>query len=117
MLSMKRVYEPPNAEDGFRVLVDALWPRGLSKEKALVDEWLRDIAPSTALRKSYHSGDIDWSEFKRRYLVELREPGRLEALARLKALIAQHRNVVLLFGSHQPFYNNAAVLLELLGEG
>ena len=69
-ISIKRVYDPPSPDDGRRVLVDRLWPRGLTKEAAAVDVWLKEIAPSTELRKWYHAGN-EWEEFRRRYLQEL----------------------------------------------
>ena len=76
-MQIKRVYEPPAPADRYRILVDRLWPRGLSKERAAVDEWLREVAPSAALRRWFGHEPARWAEFKRRYFQELRaEPGR-----------------------------------------
>ncbi len=74
MLSIKRVYEPASRTDGTRVLVDRLWPRGLTKSKAAVDEWLRDLAPSDELRRWYHARPDHWQDFRKKYLKELSQP-------------------------------------------
>ena len=73
MIRVKRVYEPPAKEDGWRVLVDRLWPRGLTKEKARVDTWLKEIAPSDALRKKFHQEKLEWPEFEKAYRAELKK--------------------------------------------
>jgi uncharacterized protein YeaO (DUF488 family) len=112
MLKLKRVYLPPAKADGCRVLVDRLWPRGLSKQKAGVDHWLRDIAPSTALRKWYAHDPERWPEFKRRYAKELK--GEKDALAELKTLLKQHKTVTFLFSSKEERLNNAAALKTYL---
>jgi uncharacterized protein YeaO (DUF488 family) len=85
---VKRVYDAPDPADGHRVLVDRLWPRGLSRERAALDEWLRDVAPSVALRRWYAHDPVNWPEFRRRYAAELAVPPASEALARLRALAA-----------------------------
>lgn len=110
-VSIKRVYEPPAGSDGCRVLVDRLWPRGLAKDKAAVDLWLKDAAPSDTLRKRLHSGAAGWGEFRRAYLAELKQ--HREALRPL-ADKARRSRVTLLFGSRDEQRNNAAVLKEYL---
>lgn len=112
MLKLKRVYLTPATADGHRVLVDRLWPRGLSKRRAAVDQWLRDIAPSTRLRQWYAHDPERWLEFKRRYAAELK--GRKDALAELKGLLKQHKTVTLLFSSKEERLNNAAALKAYL---
>lgn len=89
MVRLKRVYEEPAPEDGFRVLVDRLWPRGLSKAAAEVDLWMKEAAPSTDLRKWYHQDLARWPEFRRRYLAELADPDN-PALGELRAIVRAH---------------------------
>ena len=108
MIRLKRVYLAPARADGCRVLVDRLWPRGLGKEKAAVDHWLRDIAPSTSLRKWYGHAPERWPEFKRRYAAELRK--QKPVVAQLKTLLKQHKTVTFLFSSKEEVLNNAAAL-------
>lgn len=95
-LSIKRVYELPAAEDGTRILVDRLWPRGVAKEKAQIDLWLRDIAPSNELRKRFHGKPDGWGEFCRAYAAELEEPAAKAAAGELRER-AKHGRVTLLF--------------------
>lgn len=110
-IKLKRVYDPPAASDGHRVLVDRLWPRGLKKTAAKVDEWLRDIAPSNELRK-WFGHDVDrWPEFKKRYSAELKASG--EVLRDL-AKKAKKQTVTLLFGAKDDEHNNAVVLRDYL---
>lgn len=109
MLKVKRVYEEPAREDGFRVLVDRLWARGLTKEKAKVDLWLKDIAPSDTLRKWYHHDPEKWLEFKRRYFSELKDKKESLELIQDKA---KRVTVTLLFGSKEERFNNAMALKE-----
>jgi uncharacterized protein YeaO (DUF488 family) len=111
-LLIKRVYDPPSKSDGYRVLVDRIWPRGLSKEAAKVDEWLKDIAPSTALRQWFGHDPGKWPEFVRRYFRELNASPA--ATARLRTL-ARGRRVTLLFGTKDVRHNNAVALREYLG--
>jgi uncharacterized protein YeaO (DUF488 family) len=111
---IKRVYEPASRSDGARVLVDRLWPRGLSKERAGVDEWLRDLAPSDDLRRWYHSRPDHWLNFRKKYLKELSQPEAEEALLRLYQLAHKRKRVTLLFASKNETQNNAVVLKELL---
>lgn len=112
-VTLKRVYEAPDAGDGTRVLVERLWPRGLSKERARVDVWLKDIAPSGELRKWYGHDPARFAEFRRRYEAELAaEPAR-SALAELREL-AGREHITLVFATHDAELSNAAVLRDLL---
>ena len=113
-IATKRVYDEPARSDGARVLVDRLWPRGISKQSAGLTEWLKDIAPSNELRKWYHARPAQWVAFRRRYLEELREPEANAALERLYELASSRAKVTLLFGSRNLERNNATVLKELL---
>jgi uncharacterized protein YeaO (DUF488 family) len=112
-VQVRRVYDEPKRGDGARVLVDRVWPRGLTKEKAALDEWCKDVAPSTELRKWYAHDPERFAEFRRRYLRELREPERAGALASLRAR-ATKRPLTLLTATKQPEISEAAVLAELL---
>jgi uncharacterized protein YeaO (DUF488 family) len=116
MIKTKRVYELPEASDGYRVLIDSLWPRGLKKEAVQIDEWLKGIAPSAELRKWFGHKPERWPEFARRYKTELTSPERKTHLKRLKDL-AKTRTVTLLFGARDERYNNATVILEALRMG
>ena len=108
---MKRVYEPASPADGMRVLVDRLWPRGLSKAAARIDLWARELSPSDELRRWYRHEAKKWPEFKRRYRAELTaRADELENLARQ----TRRRKVTLLFGSKEPRLNNAFALKEIL---
>lgn len=113
-IAIKRVYEPPAREDGMRVLVDRLWPRGLTKKDAAVDEWLRDVAPSNELRRWYHARPEHWSDFRKKYLKELKQPACESALRLLYELAHRAKHVSLLFASKNEARNNALVLKELL---
>ncbi len=112
-LKIKRVYDPPAAADGARILVDRLWPRGLSKDKAKIDLWLKDIAPSDALRKKFHGKPDEWAAFCRAYAAELKEE---EAQAAAKTLrgYARKGTVTLLYASRDETHNNAAALKDWL---
>jgi uncharacterized protein YeaO (DUF488 family) len=111
---LKRIYEAPSPADGRRVLVERLWPRGLRKADAALDEWLRDIAPSPELRRWYGHDPAKWPEFRRRYRDELAQ--RPDRLARLQAH-AEAGPVTLLFAARDTERNSAVVLKELLEEG
>jgi uncharacterized protein YeaO (DUF488 family) len=113
-VAVKRVYEAPAGEDGLRVLVDRVWPRGLSKEKARIDHWLKDVAPSTALRKWFGHDPERWADFRRRYRTELAK--NPDALETLRSLIAGKR-ATLLYGARDETHNQAVVLAELLENG
>jgi uncharacterized protein YeaO (DUF488 family) len=113
---VRRAYDERQRGDGARVLVDRLWPRGLSRERADLDEWCKDVAPSPELRKWYAHDPERFAEFRRRYRAELRQPARAEALRHLQAL---HRrgNLTLLTATKAPEISEAAVLQELLDGG
>jgi uncharacterized protein YeaO (DUF488 family) len=114
-IRVRRVYEEPMAADGARVLVDRVWPRGLRKDAVRLDEWAKDVAPSTELRTWYQHDPEKFDEFARRYLAELDEPGPRETLARLRALAAA-RPVTLLTATKEVEISQAAVLAGLLRE-
>lgn len=107
---LKRVYEAPAEADGMRVLVDRLWPRGLAKDKAKVDLWLKEVAPSDALRHEFHARPDRFDAFRKAYATELQGS---EALAELREL-ARRRKVTLLYASKDEAHNNAVVLKALL---
>ena len=111
MIKVKRVYEPPSEADGFRVLVDRLWPRGLTKERAAVDLWLKDIAPSTELRKWFGHDPAKWKQFQVRYRKELGE--KKDALSLLKKKAKEH-TVTLVYGARDEERNEAVVLKRIL---
>lgn len=115
-IALKRVYEPATATDGYRVLVDRLWPRGLSKAKAGVDQWLRDVAPSNALRKWFHANPEEWAQFRKRYLKELSAAKTQRDLQQLRALARERKRLTLLFSSRNEERNNAVVLRDFLEE-
>jgi DNA-3-methyladenine glycosylase len=109
---IKRIYEPPAAEDGYRILVDRIWPRGVSKERAKLDLWLKEVAPTTQLRTWFHHEDPKWPEFRRRYRAEL--DGN-PAVAELRALVSEHDRVTLLYSAQDEKENQAVVLRDYLG--
>jgi len=111
MFRVKRVYDEPSKEDGFRVLVDRLWPRGLSKERASLDLWLKDVAPSAELRRWFGHDPDRWDEFRRRYAVELKEQKDAIKLLREKGRAG---TVTLLFSARDEQHNNAVALREYL---
>jgi uncharacterized protein YeaO (DUF488 family) len=110
---VRRVYEEPEPADGTTVLVDRIWPRGLTKAKAALDEWCKDIAPSDELRKWYSHDPERFEEFGRRYEREMEDPRRAEALAHLRGL-AKDRQLTLLTATKQPEISEAAILAGLL---
>ena len=111
MIKIKRVYEEPDKSDGTRILVDRLWPRGLRRDKAKLDIWLKDIAPGDELRKWFSHEPEKWAMFKRRYFQELGSKQEQVALLREKA---QGETVTLLYGTKEEKYNNAVALKEYL---
>jgi len=111
MIRIKRIYERPSAEDGTRVLIDRVWPRGLSKGEAGVDLWLKEVAPSTELRKWFNHDPERWPEFRRRYIAELEAAD--VPLDRLEQ-IARDGDLTLLYATRDERHNNAQVLKELL---
>lgn len=112
-ITIKRVYEPPETDDGKRVLVDRLWPRGLSKEHARIDSWFKDIAPSNELRHWFAHEPSRFAEFQQRYEAELRSPLAQERLATLRELATQEP-VTLVYAARDTEHNNAVVLQALL---
>ena len=113
-IQVKRAYDSPSRSDGTRILVDRLWPRGVTKAKARIDLWLKEIAPSTELRKRFHHEDADWKEFCRRYRSELRN--HQDELELLRSKIRQ-RPVTLVFGARNREQNHAVILKEILERG
>jgi uncharacterized protein YeaO (DUF488 family) len=111
---VKRIYEPPAKGDGYRVLVDRLWPRGLSRENAQIDEWARELAPSSELRHWFAHEPDRFDEFRRRYVKELR--GRQEELEALRER-ARNKTVTLLFAARDTERNNAVVVADALSSG
>ena len=111
MIRIKRIYDPPSPDDGRRVLIDRLWPRGVARDEAKLDEWLKEVAPSDELRKWFGHDPARWEEFRSRYREELASHGEL--LDRLRAE-ARKETVTLLFGAKDEEHNNAVVLKELL---
>ncbi|MFZ4156780.1 DUF488 domain-containing protein [Streptomyces pseudogriseolus] len=112
-VQVRRAYEEPEESDGVRVLVDRLWPRGLTKEKAALDEWCKQIAPSSDLRKWYHHDPDRFEEFERRYREELADPERTEALEHLRG-IARTRTLTLITATKHPEISEAEVLARVL---
>ena len=117
-IQLKRAYDKPSVADGARVLVDRLWPRGVTKKRAAIDEWLKDLAPSDSLRKWAHANALAWNAFRKRYLKELSEPAASKALERLYDLARRRKTVTLVYSSRglggDPERTNAGVLKELL---
>jgi uncharacterized protein YeaO (DUF488 family) len=113
-VAIKRVYETPARPDGTRVLVDRLWPRGMAKERAAVEEWLRELAPSDELRQWFHARPDHWPDFRKKYLKELAQPACQDGLQRLYELAHKKKRLTLLFASKDEIHNNAQILKELL---
>jgi uncharacterized protein YeaO (DUF488 family) len=112
VIQIARIYEPAQKSDGWRVLVDRLWPRGIKKENAHVDLWMKDIAPSEALREWFAHKPERWTEFQRRYRAELSK--KKELVAELKRAEKMHGKLTLLFGAKDKEHNQAVVLLHML---
>jgi uncharacterized protein YeaO (DUF488 family) len=110
-VKLKRAYEPPATEDGTRILVDRLWPRGVTKKRAAIDQWMKDIAPSTELRKWFSHDSARWDEFRRRYAKEVHQNAAL--LDRLRSL-ARHGPITLVYSAHDEKHNDAVELRELI---
>lgn len=111
MIQLKRAYEPPSEEDGMRILVERLWPRGLSKERAALDRWMKEVAPSQPLRKWYGHDPAKWEEFRRRYREELRHnEGAVEELKKL----TERGLVTFVYAAKDEAHNSAVVLKEYL---
>jgi uncharacterized protein YeaO (DUF488 family) len=114
MVRIKRVYELAAKEDGYRVLVDRLWPRGMKKEAAKIDLWMKDIAPSDQLRRSFHHEAMKWPDFQKKYQAELKT--KKEWLAQLQKLEKEHGILTLLFGARDPEHNQAAIIAKVLSK-
>lgn len=112
MITIKRVYEKKTSVDGYRVLVDRLWPRGLSKAKAAIDLWMKEIGPSNELRKWFNHDPAKWDEFKTKYQSELKN--KKDLIKQLKDLQKEHKKLTLLYGAHDEQHNQAVVIAELL---
>jgi uncharacterized protein YeaO (DUF488 family) len=113
VIRLKRVYNEPSQQDGLRILVERLWPRGVSKAKAAVDLWLKDLAPSTELRKWFHHDSDKWDQFRKRYWSELREKGDLLTLLKHRAT---EGNVTFVYAASDEERNSAVALKEYLEE-
>lgn len=113
-LQLKRAYERTAPDDGIRILIDRLWPRGVSKEKAALDDWMKDIAPSTGLREWFGHDPKRWPEFQRRYRAELHQ--HTQELDRIRSL-AKTQTVTLVYSAHDEEHNDAVVLKEVLMQG
>lgn len=113
-IAIKRAYEPAAKSDGRRILVDRLWPRGVKREFAAIDEWMKDVAPSTALRRWFAHDPARWKEFIQRYRKELASPAAEAAMERLRKL-ASDRKVTLVYAAADSEYNNAVALRTILG--
>jgi uncharacterized protein YeaO (DUF488 family) len=113
-LTIKRIYEPAAPKDGFRILIDRIWPRGLSKASASVDLWLKTLAPSTELRQWFGHDPEKWVQFRQRYFAEL--DGQTEAVDQVLKM-AKRRRVTLLYGAKDTLHNNAVALMEYLDRG
>lgn len=111
---LKRVYDAPSSKDGARVLVDRLWPRGLTKQAAALDLWLKDVAPSNELRKWYHAHPSQWAKFRKQYLKELSNDTTHAALQQLHDLARKKRGLTLLFASRSVEFNQAVILKQLI---
>jgi uncharacterized protein YeaO (DUF488 family) len=112
VIKTKRIYEPSTKEDGFRILVDRLWPRGISKDRAKIDLWLREIGPSDDLRKWFAHDPAKWEEFKRKYEAELRAKGELAN--RIKQAEKDYGTVTLLYSAKDATHNQAVALSSLI---
>lgn len=111
MIKLKRVYEPYTGSDGYRVLVDRLWPRGIKKEEAHVNLWLKEIAPTTVLRKWFNHDPEKWAAFQKKYAAELKDSA---ALQELSEVLKKHKKVSLLYGAKDEQHNHALVIMDLL---
>jgi|SRR5579863_5302971 len=112
MILLKRVYEKPEAKDGYRILVDRLWPRGLTKIRAKADLWLKEIAPSDALRKWFGHEAEKWPEFEKRYRAELSK--KKDLLGEIAKLEKEHGTITLVYGRNDPKQNQAVMIAEEL---
>ena len=114
MIKIKRAYKPPTRDDGFRVLIDQLWPRGLTKDHAAIDQWMREVAPSKDLRKWFSHDPLKWEEFRRRYIDELK--GKKDLLEEIEHLEKEKKIMTLVYAAKDEKHNNAVVLQEVLSK-
>jgi uncharacterized protein YeaO (DUF488 family) len=112
MIKLKRIYDKYEKDDGYRILVDRLWPRGMTKQKAKIDLWLKDIAPSNELRKWFNHNDLRWHNFQKKYKKELSD--NKELLEIIKDKVKRHGTITLIFAAKDTLHNNAVVLNKLL---
>jgi len=110
-IALKRIYEKPEVNDGKRILIDKLWPRGMKKDEATVDEWIKEVAPSDKLRKWFSHDPVKWNEFKKRYWEELKK--KQEIVSKL-AKECKEKKVTFLYSTKETRYNNAVALKEYL---
>ncbi len=115
MIRIKRVYEAPSEGDGMRILVDRVWPRGISKERARIADWRKDLAPSTPLRKWFGHDPAKWKVFRARYRAELKRAGQSDALKEL-ARLSRRKTVTLVYGAADQQHNQAVALQGFLDE-
>lgn len=113
MIFLKRIYDPATEADGKRILVDRLWPRGMNKEKAAIDEWMKDIAPSDELRKWFSHDPDKWQEFRKKYQAELRARNKLQMVIHLRKM-SDEAAITLLFSAKDSAHNNAVVLKDVI---
>lgn len=113
MIAIKRAYDPPSRTDGTRILVDRIWPRGVTKQEAHVEKWMRELGPSDELRQFFGHDPARWREFRKRYLTELKRPEAASLLAELRK-IASSGTLTLVYGAKDQEHNQAVVLKELL---
>jgi len=111
-IALKRAYEAPAAADGYRLLVDRLWPRGLTREKARIDQWLKDASPSNELRRQFHHDPAQWDAFRASYFRELE--AHPAALAQLDAVLKQHPVVTFVYSARDERFNNAEALKQFV---
>jgi uncharacterized protein YeaO (DUF488 family) len=115
-IRIERIYNNPKGDNNFRILVDRLWPRGLSKEKVRIDLWQKEIAPSNSLRKWFGHDEEKWDEFKRKYFKELDKKGDSHIVDRIIKLAKEEDSITLLYGTKEEKFNNAVALKEYLEE-
>ncbi|HMN18414.1 MAG TPA: DUF488 family protein [Ignavibacteriaceae bacterium] len=112
MIQIKRAYEKPSKTDGYRILIDGLWPRGITKAEAKFDLWLKDIAPSTELRKWFHQNPDEWETFRKKFLAEIKN--KKELLVQIKNLEKEKGTVTLVYSYKDTIRNNAVILQKLI---
>ena len=112
-IRIKRVYEPYSVEDGYRILVDRLWPRGMKQEDARIDKWLKEIAPSTALRKWFNHEPEKWEQFRQKYHTELNQSAAFDELL---SYLRENKIVTLLYAAREEKYNHAIVLQQFIND-